>query len=124
MRDLAVLTAADFEPLIGTDFQVFGFEVYGFEVYDLKVPGSDVPGPDASGPPPAPVLVISLVEVQLLGERPGHRQPFVLHFAGPASPVLGQQVHRLSNAEMGELEFFLGPVMSDGPGITYEAVFN
>jgi hypothetical protein len=109
VRDLAALTAGDFEPLIGTDFQVSG---------------SDVPGPDACGPPPAPGLVIRLVEVQLVRERPGHRQPFVLCFTGPASPVLAQQIQRLSHAEMGELEFFLGPVVSDAPGITYEAVFN
>jgi hypothetical protein len=108
VRDLAALTAADFEPLVGTDFQVSG---------------ADVPGPDASAPP-APVLVIRLVEVQLLRERPGHRQPFALRFTGPASPVLAQQIQRLSHAEMGELEFFLGPVVSDAPGVTYEAVFN
>ena len=70
------------------------------------------------------MLVIRLVEVQLLRERPGHRQPFVLRFTGPASPVLAQQIQRLSHAEMGELEFFLGPVVSDAPGVTYEAVFN
>ena len=110
MRDLAALTAADFEPLVGTDFQVSG---------------ADVPGPDASAPPPATVLVIRLVQVQLLRERTGHRrQPFVLRFTGPASPVLAQQIQRLSHAEMGELEFFLGPVVSDPPGVTYEAVFN
>jgi hypothetical protein len=108
VRDLAALTAGDFEPLIGTDFEVFRF---------------DPSGPDGAGPPGAPVLVIGLVEVQQLGERPGHRRPFVLHFEGPTSPVLAQQMHHLSHAEMGELELFVGPVMSDGPGITYEAVF-
>lgn len=119
MRDLAALTAGDFEPLIGTDFEVYDSDVYG-----LQVSGSDVPGPGTSGPPPALALVIRLVEVRRLGERPGHRQPFALHFRGPTSPVLAQQIHRMSHVEMGELEFFLGPVMSDTPGITYEAVFT
>jgi hypothetical protein len=113
VRDLAALTAADFEPLIGTDFEVFA----------SPVPGCDLPGSEMPGPPGAPVLVIRLVEVHLLPEWPGHRQPFVLHFTGPASPVLAQQIHRLTHSSMGELELFLGPVVSATPGITYEAVF-
>ena len=109
MPDLGALTAGDFEPFIGTDFEVF----------DIQVPGRETPGP-----PAALALVVRLVEVQLLRERPGHRQPFALHFTGPTSPVLAHQVHRLSHAGMGELELFLGPVVSDAPGITYEAVFT
>jgi hypothetical protein len=108
MWDLAALTADEFEPLIGTNFEVSG------QVSDFQVPGPYQPS----------VLAIRLVEVQRLPERPGQRQPFVLHFEGPTSPVLLQQMHRVSHAELGDIEFFLGPVMSDGPGVTYEAVFN
>jgi len=99
MRDLSELTAADFEPLEGTDFKVRDAETL------------------------ATVLVLALVEVVRLQEKAGFRQPFVLHFHGPASPVLDHSVHHLSHDEMGELECFLGPVMAGGPGTTYEAVF-
>jgi len=100
MRDLSELTAADFEPLEGTEFQVR----------------------DADAP--ATVLVLHLVEVVRLPERPGHRQPFTLHFLGPVSPVLDYIVHHLSHPLMGEMELFLGPVLANGPGTTYEAVFT
>jgi hypothetical protein len=109
VRDLGALTASDFEPFIGTDFEVFGLQVAGAERQGAAAP---------------PVLVIRLVEVQLLTERHGYRHPFALHFTGPDSPVLAHQVHRLGHAEVGELELFLGPVTSDAPGITYEAVFT
>jgi hypothetical protein len=99
MRDLASLTAADFEPFSGSDFEV-------------RHP--------ATG---QAVLVLRLVEVTAWGPPLEHRQPFRLHFQGPASPVLPQAIHRLSHPEMGELDLFVGPVMAPGPGTTYEAVF-
>jgi hypothetical protein len=101
VRDLSTLTAGDFEPLVGTDF-------------DVRDP--------ATG---ETVVVLRLVEVLRQRERPGQqRQPFVLHFLGPDAPVLNQVVHSLSHNEMGELECFMGPVVAGGPGITYEAVFS
>ncbi len=101
MRDLSTLTAGDFEALVGTDF-------------DVRDP--------ATG---ATVVVLRLVEVLRLRQRPGQsREPFVLHFLGPDAPVLNQVVHHLLHTEMGELECFMGPVVAEGPGITYEAVFS
>jgi hypothetical protein len=67
---------------------------------------------------------IRLVEVLRQRGRPCHRQPFAVHFQGPASPVFYQALYRLSHPEMGEMECLVGPVMSDGPGVTYEAVFS
>jgi hypothetical protein len=98
VRDLASLTPADFQPAVGTVFEVH----YG-------------------GAAPLP---IRLTEVVAFGERPGHRQPFALRFEGPDSPVLAQVTHRLAHPELGELELFLGPVQSGSDAITYEAVFN
>jgi hypothetical protein len=105
VRDLAALTADDFEPFVGTDFQVSGLDASGA----------------SAG---APALTIHLVEVLRHKERPGYRPPFALHFEGPLSPVLAQEVHHLSHREMGEIELFIGPVISNAPGVTYEAVFS
>jgi hypothetical protein len=103
VRDLAVLTAEDFEPLVGDEFRLSGTE-----------PGAD----------PVNAVVILLAEVLRQREWPGHRQPFVLHFSGPDAPVMTQGVYRLSHFALGQLDCFMGPVMSDTPGITYEAVFS
>lgn len=97
MRDLAALTAADFGPAVGSVFEVVV---------------------EASEP-----VRIRLAQVDVRGERPGHRQPFALLFHGPPSPVLAHVTHRIAHSELGELELFLGPVASDAEGIVYEAVF-
>jgi hypothetical protein len=100
MRDLSTLTAADFEALEGEVFQL----------------SETAPGGSS--------VDVRLAEVLCGQERPGHRQPFVLHFLGPNTPVLYQGLHRLSHPGLGELECLIGPVISDAPGITYEAVFS
>jgi hypothetical protein len=33
-------------------------------------------------------------------------------------------IHRLSHPEMGEVDLFVGPVLSGAPGTTYEAIFT
>lgn len=98
MRDLSSLTAADFQPAVGTVFEVHH--------------GAAEP------------LRIRLIEVVAFGERPGHRQPFALRFEGPESPVLEQVTHRVVHPHVGELELFLGPVQSGSEGVRYEAVFS
>jgi hypothetical protein len=108
VRDLAALTAADFEPLVGDEFRLSGTE----------------PGAGQVDPDQVDSVVIQLVEVLRQREWPGHRQPFILHFSGPDVPVMSQSVYRLSHFVFGQLECFMGPVMSDTPGITYEAVFS
>jgi hypothetical protein len=98
MRDLADLTATDFEAQAGSLFEVTD-------------PGQDP-------------LAIRLAKVVLLAEQPGHRQAFSLRFQGPHTPVLPQMTHHFRHSVLGDLEIFLGPIASDSSGITYEAVFT
>ncbi len=98
MRDLATLTAADFEAVAGSEFMV------------------DEPGPAQSR------LVLS--RVVLLAERPGHRRPFSLRFRGPATAAPAQGIRRLAHGELGELEIFLVPIGADAESTTYQAVFG
>jgi hypothetical protein len=55
---------------------------------------------------------------------PGMRAPFSLVFVGHPDLLLGQQIHRLEHADMGELEIFLTPIGRNERAISYEAVFN
>jgi hypothetical protein len=96
-RDLASLSASDFQAVVGSDFRVSA-------------------GP--SGP-----LDLRLIQVVELGERPGQRRPFILRFQGPPSPVLAQVVHRLEHPDMGDVEIFVGPIGTDAQATIYEAVF-
>jgi hypothetical protein len=102
MRDLASLTAGDFEAVLGSEFEITD---------------------GGTGP-----LRVRLSEVVRLDGPPEHRRPFLVHFQGPPSPVLAQVVHHVVHAEMGEFDLFLGPVFV-GPatprseGTTYEAIF-
>jgi hypothetical protein len=98
MRDLADLTATDFEAQADTIFEVTN-------------PGQDP-------------LAIRLAKVVLLAERPGHRRAFSLRFQGPHAPVLPQSTHHVRHSYLGDLEIFLGPIASGSSGITYEAVFT
>ena len=98
MRDLARLTADDFEPFVGDDFYV-------------TLDGSDS-------------LKVVLLRVRRLGERWGYREPFLVHFLGPRTPVLSHETHILVNPEFGELAVFVGPVIANDDGTTYESVFT
>jgi hypothetical protein len=98
MRDLAALTAADFEAVTGSDFAVAR--------------------PESAG------AKLRLAHVVLLSEPPpGQRQPFSLRFRGPAVPAPEQGIHRLTHADLGDLEIFLVPIAADCDSVTYEAVF-
>ncbi len=98
MRDLASLTAANFEAVLDSTFQVV----------------------DTQG---SAVLSFSLVQVVRLPERPGYRPPFSLRWSGPPTPILAQGIHHLTHPELGELEIFLGPIAADASAATYEAIF-
>ena len=98
MRDLAALSAADFEPVVGSCFQA------------LDTQGTEV-------------LSLNLVRVVRHPERPGYRQPFSLRWPGPATPILSQGTYHLSHPEFGDAEIFLGPVAADASAASYEAVF-
>jgi hypothetical protein len=98
MRDVALLSPADFQPLIGAAFAV--------------VEGNET------------AVELRLTEVVILAERPGHRQPFSLRLVGPQTPLLEQATHRLLQAEMGTLDLFFGPTASGPAGTTYEVIFG
>jgi hypothetical protein len=97
MRDLASLTAGDFEPLVDSAFQV-----------------NDARGRQVS---------LRLACVTRLPERHGYRPPFSLHWIGPPTPILSQQIHHLTHPDIGDLDIFLTPIAADASGATYEAVF-
>lgn len=113
MRDLGELTAADWDPLVGTDFHVGAVPQTedGAAAATGEVAGSAKPS------------ALRLVQVTRLGDSPGPRQPFSLRFLGPASPVMPHAIHRLSHPGLGEVDLFVGPVLSGAPGTTYEAIF-
>jgi hypothetical protein len=98
VRDLGSLTASDFEPVVGSTFQVIGTD-------------------DSAA------ISWSLVRVIRHQERPGYRQPFSLRWTGAATPILSQGTYHLTHPELGEFEIFLGPIAADASAATYEAVF-
>ncbi len=52
------------------------------------------------------------------------RNPFSLHFSGPAEPFLPQRVYPMRHEKLGVLEIFLVPIARTAEGFTYEAVFT
>ena len=94
---LEELTAATFEPHVGTTFTA--------EVAPAAVP-------------------LVLASVTTLAERPGGRDPFSLLFRGPAEPLLPQAIQRLEHAELGALEIFIVPLGRDAEQTRYEAIFT
>jgi hypothetical protein len=72
-------------------------------------------------------IPLSLIEASALS-APAHvaggRQPFRLHFSGPA-PMLPQAIHPLTLPSGEALELFLVPIGTvPGGGFLYEAIFN
>lgn len=55
---------------------------------------------------------------------PPHLEVFSLHFRGPATPQLRQQIWPLRHPTLGSLELFLTAIGSDQDGVVYEAIFN
>jgi hypothetical protein len=49
---------------------------------------------------------------------------FSLHFQGPATPRMPQQIHTLEHDKLGRLDIFLTAIAGDEQGITYESVFH
>jgi len=95
-----LLTAATFEPQVGTAFVI---ELSGDEV--LTVLESVVRQPTRSH-----------------GDR---TEPFSLMFIGPAGAPLVQATYTLRHADLGTVEIFLVPIGPNGHGRQqYEAVFN
>jgi hypothetical protein len=99
VRHAGSLTAAEFEAALGSSFDVL----------------------DTDG---RVILSLSLVEIVRRPERSGQREPFSTYWTGPETPILRHITHHLAHPELGEIEVFLGPVATDGPAVTYEAVFG
>jgi hypothetical protein len=94
--DLAELTVATFEPLVGDAFVIAE---------------------------PARVE-LELADAKSAGDWPGGRQPFRLLFRGPRDPLLAQSIYRLEHAVLDPLEIFIVPIARDGDHTSYEAIFT
>ena len=94
--NLADVTLATFEPLVGDRFSV------------------DV----------APVALEFVLEsATAAGEWPGGRDPFGLIFVGPREPLLPQATYALRHADLGVLKIFVVPIARNDDGVRYQAVF-
>jgi hypothetical protein len=103
MKPLDQLQSSDFSPYLN---QMFSIQL------------------DAEGVAP---IELELVQVTEIGKafRPGARQPFSLHFLGPASSqYLLQHRYRLEHLELGALDIFLVPLGSEEGRMRYEAIFS
>jgi hypothetical protein len=68
-------------------------------------------------------IALELIEVEEKGS--GTIELFLLRFAGPLTPRLAQQVHRLEHGKIGEFEIFITPISAgQEQGTVYEAVFH
>jgi hypothetical protein len=95
--DLATLTAAHFERLVGDSFRVAGT---------------------------APSVQLALGAVDEGRRSFDHRRSFSLIFVGPDAPALTQGVWPLEHEAFDGLELFLVPIGPGPTGPRYEAVFT
>jgi len=67
-----------------------------------------------------------LVSVDRLGNSAGvnDRDVFSVIFRGDNDRVLQQQIYRISNDTLGEMDLFIVPIGPDEQGMRYEAVFS
>lgn len=68
-------------------------------------------------------LPLELIEVKDSDPSP-KIELFSLHFRGPASPRVAQQIHTLEHDKIGRFGIFLTAIDGDAQGITYESVFH
>lgn len=99
---LAMLTKADFDPCLGTTFQL------------ETAPGESV--------------ALELIEISGYPQRTiqsgATREAFSLLFRGAKDLAVSQQIYKLTHPELGSYELFLVPVGPDEQGMRMEAVFN
>lgn len=69
---------------------------------------------------------LQLVEVNRLSKAQsiGDREPFSIVFQSVNKEPIPQQIYRLSNEQLGDLEIFIVPIGQDEAGVRYEAVFS
>lgn len=54
----------------------------------------------------------------------GDHEAFSVVFRGDSNAVLDQQIYRISNDTLGDMELFIVPIGPDDKGMCYEAVFS
>lgn len=54
----------------------------------------------------------------------GDREAFSIVFRGEGDLVLAQQIYRIRNDTLGEMDLFIVPIGPDEKGMCYEAVFS
>ncbi len=54
----------------------------------------------------------------------GGREAFSIVFRGNSELILEQQIYRINNDTLGDMELFIVPVGPDDKGMCYEAVFS
>jgi hypothetical protein len=68
-------------------------------------------------------LVLELDKVEERNDSP-RIEFFSLHFVGPFTPRLAQQIHRLEHEKLGEIEIFLTAIDADQQSTVYESIFH
>ncbi|MGC2696752.1 MAG: hypothetical protein WA738_13280 [Candidatus Angelobacter sp.] len=68
-------------------------------------------------------ILLELAEVSERDSGP-KMELFSLHFRGPVSPRLAQQIHRLEHEKLGAFEIFLTTIGADAQGTEYESIFH
>ncbi len=69
-------------------------------------------------------LVLETAEALVDHGGPAGRPPFSLILRCADPRVLQQQLYRMTQAELGEVEIFIVPVGQNATGIEYQAIFN
>lgn len=94
----ADISRSDFEPLVGTQFEIRG--------------GGGAP------------VALRLSTVRNLGAAPRPGGAFALTFAGPAAPLLPQATYSMTSEALGSIDIFIVPIGRDGDGVLYEAIYT
>lgn len=116
--DLAELTVATFDPLVGDAFTI-AIEPAAIEPQATSPQAIE----QAMANEPESITLV-LESATSIGPWPGGRDPFSLVFRGPREPLLAQATYRLEHAALGPLEIFVVPNASDASGTRYEAIFT
>ena len=99
------LTIETFQPLVGTTFWLHTTNATGRHKVELQLDNA--------------MKVMESVAAQL------PRNPFSLHFVGPGSIRLEQQIYHITHDAFPDgLDIFLVPIGKDARGYRYEAVFT
>ena len=99
-RDLATLTAGEFEPLAGEKFLMTSASGVSQEVELLKV---------RIAPHRVPK---------------GFRQQFALEFRSPPGEAQPQSIYTFTHPVAGEMAIMITPVQSSERGVCYEGIFG